>query len=150
MSSSSHSWKFPSCFYMFPLCRWYRQQGLKAAYFPRATTLLLGYASKGRWMVTILPNCTTQSLRPLEPWRSYKHWVHLVLKRTAQNLFGRSEMLSFSQCRLQAPTTEVLKTIVLLYSSTVPGIWSGQKDLSVWSCVVQLSLKSRKIPDLLE
>lgn len=45
--------------FMFPVCRWYRQQGLKAVYFPCATTLFLGYARKSPWMVTILPNCTT-------------------------------------------------------------------------------------------
>jgi len=32
--------------FMFPLCGWYRQQGLKAVYFPCATTLFLGYARK--------------------------------------------------------------------------------------------------------
>ena len=34
----------------------------------------------------------------------------------------------------QDPTTEVLKTIVLLYSSTVPGIWSVQKGLCLILC----------------
>jgi hypothetical protein len=40
-----------------------------------------------------------RSLLPSDPRLSYKHWVHLVLWRTAQNLFGGSEMLSLSQCR---------------------------------------------------
>jgi hypothetical protein len=102
--------------FMFLLCRWYRQQGLRAVHFPCATTLLLGYARNSLWMVSILPNCTRWSLLPSEPLRSYKHWVHLVLRRT-QNLFGGSEMLLLSQCCPQDPTTEVLKIIVLQYNS---------------------------------
>jgi hypothetical protein len=41
---------------------------------------------------------------------------------------------------------EVLKTTVVLYSSTAEGLWRVQKVLSARCCVVQQRLHSRKIP----
>jgi len=85
-----------------------RQQGLKSVLLPCATTLLLGSAWKSIWIVAILPD-RTWSLLPSDLRRSYKHWVHLVLWWTAQNLLGGSEMLSLSQCRPEDSTAEVSK-----------------------------------------
>jgi hypothetical protein len=73
-----------------------------------------------------------------------------VLWRTAQNLLRGSKMLLLSQCRPEDSTVEVLKTTVLLYSSTFPGPWWGQKVLSAWPYVVQQGLLSGKILDLLK
>jgi hypothetical protein len=84
----------------------------------------------------------------IRPSMFLQAWVHLVLWRTAQNHFGGSEMLSLSQCRPEDFTVEVLKTTVLLYSSTVLGLWWGQQIVAVWSCVVQQRFLSGKILDL--
>jgi hypothetical protein len=148
MSCSSCSWEFPSCLHSFPFCGRHRQQGLKAVTFACATTLY--YAWESLWMVVILPDCTRCSLLPSDPRRSYNHWVHLVLRRTAKNLFGGREILSLSQCRLENFTVEVLKTPVLLYSSTVLGPWWGQEVLSTWSCAVQQRLRLGKTAAVLK
>ena len=94
-SCSLCSWEFLSCFHVYVLWK-LRQRGLKAVLLPCATILLLGSARKSLWIVAILPDCIGSLLLNLQ--RSYKHWVHLVLWWTAQNLLGGSEMLSLSQC----------------------------------------------------
>jgi hypothetical protein len=59
-------------------------------------------------------------------------------------------MRSLSQCHPEDSTVEVLKTTVLLFSSTAVGLWWGPKVLSTWSCVVHQRLCSGKITDLLK
>jgi hypothetical protein len=82
------------CFLFF--FGWYGQQVLKAACFPCATTMLLGYAWKSLWIIAILLDCTWSSLLSTVPLHSYKHWVHLVLWRLPKSFWWKRNAVTFT------------------------------------------------------
>lgn len=134
------------CIFIFPLCGRHRQQGLKAVPFPCATTLLLGYAWKSLWIVVILPECPWYSSLQSDPRLTHKHWVSpSVMKNCSKYCWNQRNAVTctvFSRIF----NCEVLKTTVLLYSSTDEGLWRSQKVLSAQFCAVQQRLRRGKIP----
>jgi hypothetical protein len=81
-------------------------------------------------------------LLPSDPRRSYKQWGHLVLWRTAQNVFGGSERLSLSQCRPEDNSSN-------LFFDSSRSLMRSESCFCVILCG-SAEVHSGKIPDLLK
>jgi hypothetical protein len=121
--------------FMFLSCGRHRKQELKTVPILCAASLHLDYEWKIPWIVVILPDCACCSLLQAVPRLTctYKHSVH------ERNTVTWTVLSRTFNC-------EVLKTTVVLYSSTAEGLWRGQKFLSARCCVVHQRLHSGKIP----
>ena len=91
--------------------------GWKTVHFLCAATLHLGYTWKSLWIVAIFLDCTWCSLLPSDPEHFYGHGVHLMLWRTAHNLFSGVKCCYFHS---------VIQTIPLLKS------WRQQFCFIIW------------------
>jgi hypothetical protein len=131
-SCISHRWKFPLYFHMSPFWWMAEARGIEGSAFPLCSTtafrLNMGVSMNSRYssglylmfIAVIRPSMFLQALS-----------LPCVMDNCSRSFLTVVKCCHF-QCHPEDFTVEVLKTTVLLYLSTLLGLWWGQKVLYVW------------------
>jgi hypothetical protein len=92
--------------FMFPSCGRQYATGIEDSIYSLCNNTAFRLCMEESVNSCHFPDCTRCSLLQLDPRLTYKDWVHLVLRRTAQSIVGAKEMLSFAQCSPEYSTVE--------------------------------------------